>query len=329
MVLDRNLVTYVFSPSKATHGVTDIHLLTNPPTLETSYQLLHASHPDHYGVLLASPTESPGEIIFGEVQIPGGLEVGRGDKAIVLHNPEEIVAVADNICRYGFRFDWYFEWEGKRFKWSRNCIAGIMKSMTLTYIPAKEYKDDPPVTLALFSPSPFVTLLDYNFPRLPIKDVKGFEVIILLFTSLFIDVIKCTQIENNGLSHNEVKKETQRLQKLEAKAEEKMRRRKQEEIDRETERLRKLSNEEYMEKKRLDEQIAAETERLRWQEGFYGEKPPLPARPETPRPRPQNKKKKWWVPGNTSTNGQREIYHGKNGEQYTVASPGSYDFIRV
>jgi hypothetical protein len=60
--------------------VTDIHLLTNPPTLESSYHLLHSAHPDHYAIFLASPTDPPGEIIFGEVQVPGGLEVGRGEK---------------------------------------------------------------------------------------------------------------------------------------------------------------------------------------------------------------------------------------------------------
>jgi hypothetical protein len=71
---------YVFASSKTTHGVTDIHLLTDPPTLETSYHLLHSHHPDHYAIFLASPTDPPGEIVFGEIQIPGGLEVGRGDK---------------------------------------------------------------------------------------------------------------------------------------------------------------------------------------------------------------------------------------------------------
>jgi hypothetical protein len=60
--------------------VTDITLLTNPPTLFTSYHLLHSAHPDHYAIFLASPTDPAGEIIYGEVQVPGGLEVGRGDK---------------------------------------------------------------------------------------------------------------------------------------------------------------------------------------------------------------------------------------------------------
>ena len=60
--------------------MTDIHLLTNPPTLEASYHLLHSAHPDHYAIFLASPTDPPGDIIYGEVQVPGGLEVGRGEK---------------------------------------------------------------------------------------------------------------------------------------------------------------------------------------------------------------------------------------------------------
>ena len=106
----------------------EIHLLTNPPTIEASYHLLHSNHPDHYGIFLAGATEPPGEIIYGEIQIPGGLELGRGEKvtpkldskvnhqAIILHQPEEIIAVGDNICKLGFRFDWTFEWEDKKFK---------------------------------------------------------------------------------------------------------------------------------------------------------------------------------------------------------------------
>jgi len=206
MVLDTNLITYVFSPSKTHHGVSDIHLLTNPPTLETSYHLLHSAHPDHYAIFLASPSDPPGEIIYGEVQVPGGLEVGKGEKAIILHQPEEIITIGDNICRLGFRFDWTFEWEDKKFKWSRDCIAGILKSMTLAYIPDKAYKDDPPITLALFAPAPSITLLDYNFPRIGIKDIKGFEVIIILFAALFIDVIKSTAVEGPGIAAFDVKK---------------------------------------------------------------------------------------------------------------------------
>jgi hypothetical protein len=70
----------VFSPAKKNPGVTEVHLLTDPPTIFTSYHLLHSAHPDHYAVFLASPTEPPGEIVYGEVQIPGGLEVGKGEK---------------------------------------------------------------------------------------------------------------------------------------------------------------------------------------------------------------------------------------------------------
>ena len=123
MVLDRNLISissqhraniaYVFAPSK---GVTNIHLLTNPPTLEPSYHLIHSMHPDHYAIFLASPTDTPGEIIFGEVQVPGGLGGGKGEKAIILHQPEEIIPIADKTSRMGLRFDWTFEWEGKSFK---------------------------------------------------------------------------------------------------------------------------------------------------------------------------------------------------------------------
>lgn len=222
-------------------------------------------------------------------------------KTIVLHQPEEIVSIDDNICRFGFRFDWYFHWEGKKFKWSRNCIAGIMKSMTLSYIPPKQYKDDPPITLALFSPSPSITLLDYNFHRLPITDIKGFEVILILFASLFIDVIKSSQIESHGLTNQEIQKETQRLQKLEKQAEEKYKKIQDQEIEKETERLRKLAQQEELEEKKRMEKIAKETERLRWETGWYDSKhlPALPPRPETPRPRASSsqshrKKKRWW-----------------------------------
>ena len=164
--------------------------------------------------------------------------------------------------------------------------------MTLSYIPPREFKDDPPITLALFNPSPSITLLDHNFPRIPVKDIKGFEIIVLLFASVFIDVLKN---EGQGLVSVDVKKETQRLQKIEDKAEERARRHRVEEIDRETERLKKIAHEEFMAKKRRDEEIQRETERLRWQEGFYGDqKPPLPQRPPSrPVSRP-GKKKHWW-----------------------------------
>src|SRR5271170_556677 len=167
---------------------------------------------------------------------------------------------------------------------SRDCIAGIMKSMTLSYIPAKQFKDDPPITLALFSPSPAITLLDYNFLRIQISDVKGFEVIIVLFASLFVDILK-SHGEGHGIPIADIKKETQRLQKLEDKEEDAARRKKAEEIDRETERLRKLTRDEFLEKKRRDEEIAKETERLRMQEGYYSEKPTGI----------QAKKKHWWT----------------------------------
>ena len=248
---------------------------------------------------------------------------------MVLHQPEEVITIGDNICRFGFRFDWTFEWEDKKFKCtlllitkltigSRNCIAGIMKSMTLTYIPHKEYKDDPPVTLALFSATPSITLLDYNWPRIPITDIKGFEVIILLFAALFIDVIKSTQIEGpTGITSNDVKKETQRLQKLETKTEERLRKLQAEDIARETERLRKLDAEEMIQRKKMEEKIKAETERLRWQEGWYGDKkPPLPQRPNSAPEHPlfPTKKKRWWQSGYTERNG--------NGNEYYATTPG-------
>src|SRR5271167_2589059 len=99
--------------------------------------------------------------------------------------------------------------------------------MTLSYIPPREFKDDPPVTLALFNTAPSITLLDYNFPRLPISDIKGFEIIILLFGALFMDILK---IEGQGIASLDVKKETLRLQKSEMKAEERARKARAEEI---------------------------------------------------------------------------------------------------
>ena len=98
--------------------MTDIHLLTIPPTLEASYHLLHSLHPDHYAIFLASPTDPPGEIVFGEVQVPGGLGVGKGEKAVILHQPEEIISIGEKGSRLGFNFNWTFEWEGKKFKCS-------------------------------------------------------------------------------------------------------------------------------------------------------------------------------------------------------------------
>src|SRR5436305_15223012 len=111
-----------------------------------------------------------------------------------------------------------------------------MKSMTLSYIPPREFRDDPHVSLALFNSSKTLTLLDYNFPRIPIRDNKGFEIIILLFASLFIDILKN---EGQGVPTVDIKKETQRLQKLEAQEEERSRRKRADELDRETERLKK------------------------------------------------------------------------------------------
>lgn len=172
-----------------------------------------------------------------------------------------------------------------------------MKAMTLSYIPAKQFKDDPPITLALFSASPSITLLDYNFPRVSISDVKGFEVIILLFASLFADILKSSS--EGQIPSAEIKKETQRLQKLEDKAEEVARRKKAEEIDRETERLRKLARDEFLEKKRRDEEIAKETERLRLEEGYYNEKPTG-----------NQKKKHWWSSGGGQWSQNQSGYQG-------------------
>jgi flagellar biosynthesis GTPase FlhF len=203
---------------------------------------------------------------------------------------------------------------------SRDCIAGILKSMSLEYIPDKAYKDDPPITLALFAPAPSITLLDYNFPRIGIQDIKGFEVIIILFVALFVDVLKSTAVEGPGIAAFDVKKETQRLQKLESKAEEKARKQRAEEIDRETERLRKMAEQEYRERKRKDEEIARETERLKKLEGWHDEKPPLPQRPGQPKP-PQRAKKHWW---NIGTRNQDEEQwaqgNGYQGQQYSNTS---------
>ena len=111
-----DIVAYVFSPSKKTNGMTDVHLLANPPVLEESYHLLHSAHPDHYGIFLATPTDPPGEIILGEVQVPDGLTVAKSDKAIILHQPEQIIQIGDKVRVLGFRHDWNFEWEDKKFK---------------------------------------------------------------------------------------------------------------------------------------------------------------------------------------------------------------------
>jgi hypothetical protein len=161
-----------------------------------------------------------------------------------------------------------------------------MKSMTLNYIPPKEYKDDPPITLATFSPSPSITLMDHNLSRIELDDVKGFEVIILLFASLFTDIIKSTQVDSSGsLAQVEVKRETERLAKLEKLAEERWRKQEQEEIEKETDRLRKLAVEEGLEQDKLEKTIQEETEMLRRQEGL-----PLMRASSSQ----SGKKKHWW-----------------------------------
>jgi uncharacterized Zn finger protein (UPF0148 family) len=177
-----------------------------------------------------------------------------------------------------------------------------MKSMTLVYIPSKQYRDDPPISLALFSSSPSLTLLDYNFPRVAIQDIKGFEVIILLFASLFRDIIKTGEID---VPSTGVKKETQRLQKMELKAEEKARRARAEEIDRETDRLRKLAHDEYLAKKLQQEEVERETERLRKLEKW-----PSP-------PNEKAAKKHWW---NTAVEqwGQPDVEEEKYGPRYSM-----------
>ena len=207
---------------------------------------------------------------------------------------------------------------------SRDCVAGILKSMTLSYIPPREFKDDPPITLALFNtnPSTSVTLLDYNFYRIPITDMKGFEVIIVLFASLFIDLLN-TSSETHHVISTDIKKETLRLKKEEEKQREDERRKREMEVQQEHERLRKLEQyNQYMQRqkeievqketqrlkmmheremaemKRREEEIERETERLRRQEGFYAPPggygppgaPPLPLPPRTP----SGKGRHWW-----------------------------------
>ena len=185
--------------------------------------------------------------------------------------------------------------------------------MTLSYIPPKEFKDDPPVTLALFNPSPQLTLLDYNFSRLPINDIKGFEIICILFASLFVDIIHSTGAQNECLAAEEIKKETLRLAKLEEKEEEKIRRQQAELQRQETELLKMLEMEEKEEKRRREEEIERETERLRREEGWYDNdhKPPLPERPSSEQT--SQKKKRWWSHlngGSTSHNANRINYGG-------------------
>jgi hypothetical protein len=196
-----------------------------------------------------------------------------------------------------------------------------MKSMTLVYKPPRQFRDDPPITLALYSPSPQVTLLDYNFPRVPIKDVKGFEVIILLFVSLFNDIVKH---EGKGLVSTDIKKETMRLQKKEQEEEDRVRKAQAEEIERETERLRKIQHDEYLAKKKEQEEIEKETERLRIQEGWHAHNGSQPSS----RPSSANSKKKhWWnfhVGGDAGANGNGGQGGGNGGEQWS--SPGVNEF---
>jgi hypothetical protein len=162
--------------------------------------------------------------------------------------------------------------------------------MTLVYKPPRQFRDDPPVALALFDPSPRVTLLDYNFPRIPIEDVKGFEIIILLFVSLFNDILKH---ESKGHVSTQVKKETTRLQKQELDEAERLRKAQVDEIERETERLRKITREEEVARKKREAEVEKETERLRIQEGYYT--PNGNNQLSRPSSSESNKKKKhWW-----------------------------------
>jgi hypothetical protein len=149
-------------------------------------------------------------------------------------------------------------------------------------------------------------MLDYNFPRIPIEDVKGFEVIILLFAALFRDIATKTGA-TEGMTANDVKRETQRLQKLENKAEEATRRQRAGEIDRETERLRKLAREEYLARKAREEEVERETERLRKLEGWYPlEKPVTPPAP----------KKRWWSSGGQWST--KDVNNSGYGPKYTL-----------
>jgi hypothetical protein len=178
--------------------------------------------------------------------------------------------------------------------------------MTLVYKPPRQFRDDPPVALALFDPSPQVTLLDYNFPRVPIEDVKGFEIIILLFVSLFNDILKH---ESKGHVSSQVKKETSRLQKQEYDEKERLRKAQAEEIERETERLRKMAQEEEVARKKREADVEKETERLRIQEGYY----PQNGNNQLSRPSSSesNKKKKhWW---NLSSDGDQKA-DARNGQ---------------
>ena len=180
--------------------------------------------------------------------------------------------------------------------------------MTLVYKPSRQFRDDPPITLALYNPSPQVTVLDYNFPRVPIKDVKGFEVILLLFVSLFNDIVKH---EGKGIVSRDIKKETERLAKKEHEEEERVRRDQAEKIERETEWLRKIAHEDYLAKKKRDEEIEKETERLRIQERWYTHNGNLiPSRPSSSN---SNKKKHWWN-FNTRERGDGNAGNGLTGE---------------
>ena len=259
-------ITLTLSPSLTNSDVL-ISPLTTPATIQPLYIKRRLRHPHKYVITLVDRTTAG--VIYGELSCEGPLKKNRG-LSVTLHQPELNLAIIPNEGKLR-RWDWTFDWEDRRFRWTKN--QPFSKDITCHYLPSKY---DAPIAVCLFeynntlanrsSTAPSMTLLDYNINRIEISDVKGLEVVLILSVSAFLDLLigDVLQDEMQRLELEEATNNEQRRRQNQEAAE--CKRKELQDLERETLRLQKLQNDwiEETERQRL-ELVEAETQRLREQ----------------------------------------------------------------
>jgi len=205
----------------------------------------------NYNICLAD-YHIPG-VVYAHLVAQGSIIKKCTSLTVKLHHPEITVILLFKEKKLK-RYQWTFDWERRRFKWSRNSM--FSRDLTCHYLPSKY---DQPIAVALLehsvhsghSSSPFsltssspphLTLLHYNIDRVELDDCRGLEVLMILSTCAFLDMW------NDGGDVHEIQEEyEQKLQiQHDMEAAEKLKEQKERE-----QRFAKLKAEEEREMSRL------------------------------------------------------------------------------
>lgn len=160
-----------------------------------SYKKRKLNHPTAYAITLDDPyCESK---LYGEIQGPKDLRSIR-EVTLVLHDPHEVVSLQSSSP---VRFSWKFRYGGQKFRFRKeSTLSPGPSSLSVEWVPSKEFKDDPCITvaqIAIKAKRVELTMIDYNLARLCLEDLKGFEVCVILSLFFFFDMW-----EAEGHRHN-------------------------------------------------------------------------------------------------------------------------------